>query len=116
MACRNDCHVPRTEFFFGPIVHSDSCASGQDVPEVRGLTTGGVRERLDIRGPAPAWLSGDAQHRQLAEVDDVGSCRASRPLLIRGIKGPPRRAVTELLLRPERVRQALHANHTNGAR
>src|SRR5438093_1288752 len=48
---------------------------------MRGLAAVGLCHRLDISGPAPAWLGRDAHHGHVAEIDDVRGCGAPWPVL-----------------------------------
>jgi len=54
-----------------PIVHADPHAARDAVHEMRGLAAVGLRDRLDITGPGPAWLERAQEDRMAGEVDDV---------------------------------------------
>src|SRR4249919_2731388 len=50
--------VAGADLALGSVVHDDVHPAGEHVAEMRGLAAVRLGERLDVLGPAPAWLEG----------------------------------------------------------
>jgi hypothetical protein len=74
--------VTRAEVGLGAVVRGDVDRAGDDVPEVRRLTTVRAGHRLDAVRPPPPRLEGEATHGGVAQVDDTHARLVRGPRLV----------------------------------